>query len=158
MVQASSHIQGHIMRDMWEDVNMGQRRARAKHGRTGPFAKRRGRSRVMHKSANVQGRSRGKLYEATIKRAVTAYELNLVIKKLRVHMRSAVGSILFLHFGKSKKLLGDILSLNMDELRKLIRRKLERHTQVGLEVTDAHMGGALHHPITHSAQFARSLL
>ena len=112
----------------------------------------------MHKSANVQGRSRGKLYEATIKRAVTAYELNLVIKKLRVHMRSAVGSILFLHFGKSKKLLGDILALDMDELRKLIRRKLERHTQVGLEVTDARMGGALHHPITHSAQFARSTI
>ena len=151
MVRAASHIRGHIMENMWEDVNMGQRSARAKR-RTGPFAKRRGRSRVMHKSANVQGRSRGKLYE------VTAYELNLVIKKLRVHMRSAVGSILFLHFGKSKKLLGDILSLNMDELRKLIRRKLERHTQVGLEVTDAHMGGALHHPITHSAQFARSLL
>jgi len=108
MVQASSHIMGHIMQDMWEDVNMGQRSARAKHGRTGPFAKRRGRSRVMHKSANVQGRSRGKLYEATIKRAVTAYELNLVIKKLRVHMRSAVGSILFLHFGHRRSSWGSL--------------------------------------------------
>ena len=49
----------------------------------------------MSKSANVQGRSRGKLYEVTIHRKVTQY-LNMVMKKLRVHMRSAVG----LHFGK----------------------------------------------------------
>ena len=158
MVQAASHIQGHIMHDMWEDVNMGQRRVREKHGRTGPFGKRRGRSRVMSKSANVQGRSRGKLYEVTIHRKVTQYELNMVMKKLRVHMRSAVGTLLFLHFGKSKKLLGDLISIDLDELKKTIRRKLERHVKVGLEVTDAQMGGALHNPVTHTPQFTRSLL
>ena len=158
MVQAASHIQGHIMHDMWEDVNMGQRRVREKHGRTGPFGKRRGRSRVMSKSANVQGRSRGKLYEVTIHRKVTQYELNMVMKKLRVHMRSAVGTLLFLHFGKSKKLLGDLISIDLDELKKTIRRKLERHVKVGLEVTDARMGGALHNPLTHTPQFTRSLL
>ena len=158
MVQASSHVVGHIMHDMWEDVNMGQRRARERHGRTGPFAKRKGRSRVMSKSANVQGRSRGKLYEATIQRKVTQYELEMVMKKLRVHMRSSVGSLLFLHFGKSKKLLGDLTDIDLEELKKLIRRKLQRHAKIGVEVTDARMGGALHNPITHSAQFTRTLL
>ena len=158
MVQASSHVVGHIMHDMWEDVNMGQRRARERHGRTGPFAKRKGRSRVMSKSANVQGRSRGKLYEATIQRKVTQYELEMVMKKLRVHMRSSVGSLLFLHFGKSKKLLGDLTDIDLEELKKMIRRKLQRHSKIGLEVTDARMGGALHNPITHSAQFTRTLL
>ena len=158
MVQAASHIQGHIMHDMWEDVNMGQRRVRERHGRTGPFGKRRGRSRVMSKSANVQGRSRGKLYETTIHRKVTQYELDMVMKKLRVHMRSAVGTLLFLHYGRTKKLLGDLMSIDLDELKKLIRRKLERHARVGLEVTDARMGGALHNPLTHTPQFTRSLL
>ena len=112
----------------------------------------------MSKSANVQGRSRGKLYEVTIHRKVTQYELNMVMKKLRVHMRSAVGTLLFLHFGKSKKLLGDLISIDLDELKKTIRRKLERHVKVGLEVTDAQMGGALHNPVTHTPQFTRSLL
>ena len=158
MVQASSHILGHIMHDMWEDVNMGQRRARERHGRTGPFAKRRGRSRVMNKSANVQGRSRGKLYEATIQRKVSQYELEMVMKKLRVHMRSSVGSLLFLHFGKSKKLLGDLTDIDLEELKKMIRRKLQRHSKIGLEVTDARVGGALHNPVTHSPQFTRTLL
>ena len=60
----------------------------------------------MSKSANVQGRSRGKLYEVTIHRKVTQYELNMVMKKLRVHMRSAVGTLLFLHFGRARSFSG----------------------------------------------------
>ena len=89
---------------------------------------------------------------------MTQYELDMVMKKLRVHMRSAVGTLLFLHYGRTKKLLGDLMSIDLDELKKLIRRKLERHARVGLEVTDARMGGALHNPLTHTPQFTRSLL
>ena len=50
------------------------------------------------------------------------------------------------------------MSIDLDELKKTIRRKLERHVKVGLEVTDARMGGALHNPVTHTPQFTRSLL
>ncbi len=158
MVRAASHIRGHIMENMWEDVNMGQRRARERHGRRGPFAKRRGRSRVMNKSANVQGRSRGKLYETTIRRKATNYELELIMKKLRLHLESGVGSVLFMHFGRTRQLLGDLTDIDLEDLKRRIRKKLERHPVVGIELADARVGGALHHPRTHSAQFTRALL
>ena len=158
MVRAASHIRGHIMENMWEDVNMGQRRARERHGRRGPFAKRRGRSRVMSKTANVQGRSRGKLYETTIRRKVTPYELELVMKKLRLHLESGVGSVLFMHFGRTRQLIGDLTDIDLEDLKRRIRKKLERHPVVGIELADARVGGALHHPRTHSAQFTRTLL
>ena len=158
MVRAASHIRGHIMENMWEDVNMGQRRARERHGRRGPFAKRRGRSRVMSKTANVQGRSRGKLYETTIRRKVTPYELELVMKKLRLHLESGVGSVLFMHFGRTRQLVGDLTDIDLEDLKRRIRKKLERHPVVGIELADARVGGALHHPRTHSAQFTRTLL
>ena len=106
----------------------------------------------------MQGRSRGKLYETTIHRKVTQYELDMVMKKLRVHMRSAVGTLLFLHYGRTKKLLGDLLTIDLDELKKLIRRKLERHARVGLEVTDARMGGALHNPLTHATIYSLTIV
>ena len=57
----------------------------------------------MSKPANVQGRSRGKLYETTIRRKVTPYELELVMKKLRLHLESGVGSVLFMHFGRTRQ-------------------------------------------------------
>ena len=112
----------------------------------------------MSKSANVQGRSRGKLYETTIRRKVTNYELELIMKKLRLHLESGVGSVLFMHFGRTRQLLGDLTDIDLEDLKRRIRKKLERHPVVGIELADARVGGALHHPRTHSAQFTRSLL
>ena len=111
----------------------------------------------MNKSANVQGRSRGKLYETTIRRKVTPYELELVMKKLRLHLESGVGSVLFMPFGRTRQ-LGDLTDIDLEDLKRRIRKKLERHPVVGIELADARVGGALHHPRTHSAQFSRTLL
>ena len=102
----------------------------------------------MSKSANVQGRSRGKLYETTIRRKVTNC----------LHLESGVGSVLFMHFGRTRQLLGDLTDIDLEDLKRRIRKKLERHPVVGIELADARVGGALHHPRTHSAQFTRSLL
>jgi len=157
MVSAASRVSGHVMHDMWDDVNMGQRAAMNRHAKTGPFAGRRGHSRVMNKSANVQGRSRGKLYETTIRRKVSAYELSMVMKKVRVHRKSGVGTMVFLHYGRTKKLIGDLTDIDLEELKRLIRVRLKKHRTVGLEIVDARIGGALHQPITHRPEFTRTL-
>ena len=81
----------------------------------------------MSKTANVQGRSRGKLYETTIRRKVPPYELELVMKKLRLHLESGVGSVLFMHFGRTRQLIGDLTDIDLEDLKRRIRKKLERH-------------------------------
>ena len=159
LVAPTSAVSNHFMLDMQEDSNMGRRRAMAAHQKTGPYAGRKGRSRVMHSSANVQARTRnGTLFETTIGRNASAHELQLVIAKLRVHLKSNVGSLLTLHYGNSKVSLGDLKKIKLKGLLKKLQALLRKHGKVGIEVLDAKKGGALHRPRMHEASFARTLV
>ena len=81
----------------------------------------------------------------------------MVMKKLRVHLKSGVGTLVFLHYGTTKKLIGDLSDIDLEELKRLIRIRLKRHAQVGLELADARLGGAMHQPLTHRPEFTRTL-
>ncbi len=113
----------------------------------------------MHSSANVQARSRnGKLFETTISRKASAHELQLIIAKLRVHLKSNVGSLLSLHYGKSAISLGDLKNIKFKGLLRKLQELLRKHGKVGIEIVDAKRGGALHQPHLHSPSFARTLV
>ena len=73
-------------------------------------------------------------------------------------LKSGVGTLVFLHYGRTKKLIGDLSDIDLEELKRLIRIRLKRHAKVGLELVDARLGGAMHKPLTHTPEFTRSLL
>ena len=158
LVAPTTAVQNHFILDLNEDSNMGRRSALAAHKKTGPYAGRKGRSRIMHSSANVQARSRHRLFETTLKKKATAHEIRLVIAKLRVHLKSNVGSRLTLHYGRSKVALGDLKEINFKELLRKIQELLRKHGKIGIEILDVKSGGALHHPALHTPAFARTIV
>ena len=65
---------------------------------------------------------------------------------------------MFLVYAGSRKLIGDLHSLDIAALKKEIRKRLKDHSAIGLEILDAKGGGALHNPLLHTAEFHLSLL
>ena len=158
IVTPTMHVPGHMLHDVWESVNMGRQQVEAAHRKTGPFAARKGRSKIMSQSANVVNRSRGKIFETTINRKISNFELHRLFKKIGFHTQKAVGSILFMVFNGTKKLIGDLHSIDMEDLKRQIRKKLTKHAKIGLEIVDAKSGGALHNPTLHTPEFHLSLM
>ena len=156
MVNASSdllHNDEHILRDIFEDSNMGVTNLLSK--RRGPFRNEKGRSRVMSRSAHVLIRKRRMQLEITIKRGVTSEELNNLHAKLGAHSRSGPLAILFL-VARSRKKLGTLRDIDLRELIALIEEQLAKKKQIGLLLFDSHHGGIMHKPHVHSGKFSRS--
>ena len=41
-------------------------------------------------------------------------------------LKSGVGTLVFLHYGRTKKLIGDLSDIDLEELKRLIRIRLKR--------------------------------
>ena len=106
----------------------------------------------MSRSTNVLNRSRGRIFETTIRKKCSEHELNMVIHRLRTHADSNVAAGVFLVIGKSRKFVGHLNEIDLNKLRQRLKKALQRGT-VGIEVVDLKTGGALHAPHVHSAKY-----
>ena len=144
------------MNEIAEDSNKG-RRALIRQS-VGPFGGKKGKSKVMSKSAHTHNRSRGLKFETTIHKDVSQHELDVVIKRLDVHRKSKVGSTLYIVFGGERLFLGSLADLTAAQIKAAIKKHLEKYGSVGLEVCDAKSGGALHMPGIHQNKFRMSVI
>ena len=143
--------QKHFMVDIEGDANEGRRKIVAK-GRRGPFAKSKGPSTVMDSSAHVKYRNRRGIMEITVRRGATAYELQLLLTKLRSH-RFGTEAYITLIKGKKRYRLGKLRQYSLDKLEQLVHECLHSYSSCGLEITGIAGDGALFKPGSHSAVF-----
>ena len=141
----------HFLHDVEGDANEGRRRIVDK-GRRGPFAASSGRSTVMDSSAHVKYRNRRGVMEITVRRGATAYEMQLVISKLRSH-KFGTDAYITLIKGRKKYRLGRLREFSLERLEHLVRECLMSYSSCGLEITGIAGDGSLFKPGTHSEVF-----
>jgi hypothetical protein len=103
----------------------------------------------MDKSAHVSYRRRGHAIEITIRRGITSHEMDTLLGKLSAHRMGSMGSALFLIAGTRKK-IGSLDRVNMQNLQTRIYKELDKRATVGLLVQDLHSKGLLHKGFSHS--------
>ena len=115
-----------------------------------------GPSRVMSRSAHTLIRKRHMQLEITVKQNVGTHELNVLMGKLQIHLTSVSGTIVYIVHRGVRRNMGTLDLIDLDKLRREILTLLGRSKQVGILLVDNHGGGAMHHPNTHTATYARS--
>lgn len=141
----------HFMTQMDADANMGANNLRH-NSKRGPFKTSTGRSRVMDRSRHVAYRRRGHAMEITIRRGVTEYEMETLIGKLSAHRMGSQHADLYLISGSRKK-MGDLDRINMEKLRDMLYKELQKRATIGLLIQDMITKGILHKGYSHSMTF-----
>ena len=126
--------------------------------RRGPFRKRKGRSRIMSRTAHVEIRKRYLNLEITVNRGVTLQELNTLVGRLGLHRLSTRETIIYLVVAGRKRSLGYLDTIDLDVLAREVKAELQKRRTVGILLLDKTLGGALHRPEAHSGRFARSTI
>jgi len=134
----------HFLAQMTTDANMG-----AKRKIKGPFKKERGRSLVMHRSRHTSVRKRNGALEFTIRRGVTAAEVDSVIARLTSHRMSVHSTWVYLLDGPRRLKLGKLATIDLDKLRAKLFTILAKRPHVGLHIVDEDEEGALHKHRAH---------
>jgi hypothetical protein len=135
----------HFLAQMTTDANMG-----AKRKIKGPFKKERGRSLVMHQSRHTSVRKRNGALEFTIRRGVTAAEVDSVIARLTSHRMSVHSTWVYLLDGPRRLKLGKLATIDLDKLRAKLFTILAKRPHVGLHIVDEDEEGALHKHRAHN--------
>ena len=145
----------HFLSEMDADSNMGAKRM-LDAGRRGPFRSSTGASRVMDRSAHVSYRRRGHAIEISVSRGVTDYEMDTLLGKLGAHRLSTTHSHVFILDGRRKK-LGSLDRVDLEKLRSMIFKALEKRRQIGILLTDAKHHGILHKPDGHKRDMKNTM-
>ena len=152
LVRADANFsQKHFMMDVEGDANEGRRKIIQK-GRRGPFGSSFGPSTVMDSSAHVKYRNRRGVMEITVRKGVTAYEIQLLVSKLRSHKFGTEAYITLIK-GKKRYRLGPLREFSLERLEDLVRECLMSYSSCGLEVTGIAGDGSLFQPGSHSVHF-----
>ena len=144
---ASDFSDKHFMLDVDADINEGQK-TMVERSRRGPFREQKGASTIMDRSAHVMYRKRGGAFEITVRRGISAFELDTLIGKLGAHRMSTVKTHLFFIDGKKKK-LGLLDHVSLEKLRDKIHSALDKRRQIGIELCDEKDRGIMHKASGH---------
>ena len=136
--------QDHFLAQMTADANMG-----AKRKIKGPFKKERGRSLIMDRSRHTSVRKRNGALEFTIRRGVTAGEVDNIIARLTSHRMSVHSTWVYLLDGSKRLKLGKLAVIDLDKLRAKLFTILTKRPYVGLHIVDEDEEGTLHRHSTH---------
>ena len=134
----------HFMRGMepTADSNMGRKKA-------GPFKNMKGRSLVMSKSRYTSVRKRDDALEITLRRGVTASEIDNVIARLTSHRLAVHSTWVYLMVGSKSHRIGKLASIDFEKLRRKVYSLLTKHRSIGLHVIDEGALGPMHRHKAH---------
>ncbi len=152
MGHAARRDKDHILRDIFADENLGQKKVLGK--RRGPFKGKSGASRMMSRSAGVLIRKRDNTLEITVHKKATQTELDILVGKLKAHLMAEEGTMVFLIVGGRERYLGHLVDIDLNKLVKEIKQQLRRGT-LGIMLVDQFGTRGLHKPTLHSARFKR---
>ena len=142
----------HWLHDVQGDINEGATALMVK-ARRGPFKDQRGASQVLDRSAHVMYRRRHRTMEVTVKRGVSASEMDLLLSKIMSQQVSAPGCLVVMVKGNKRYSMGTIGKLRMKTLRALIHECLDQYATCGLHLIEAGRVGSMAKKLVNSTAF-----
>ena len=142
----------HWLHDVQGDINEGATALMVK-ARRGPFKDQHGASQVLDRSAHVMYRRRHRTMEVTVKRGVSASEMDLLLSKIMSQQVSAPGCLVVMVKGNKRYTMGTIGKLRMKTLRALIHECLDQYATCGLHLIEGGRVGSMAKKLVNSTAF-----